>query len=85
MGDRGGLTDEPVDRAATIAAELVDALAMAVSSLGLCDRSGSSLDEPAPFPAITEPSGRLLFVVFSSPSSTTGAAEGAPATSRGSE
>ena len=42
-----------MDRAATIAAELVDALSMAVSSLGLSDRSGSSFDEPVPVLATT--------------------------------
>ncbi|MEQ8436476.1 MAG: hypothetical protein RIB65_03225 [Ilumatobacter fluminis] len=53
MGDRGDLTDEPVDRSATIAAELIDALSMAVSSLGLCDRTDSSIDESSAVPVPT--------------------------------
>ncbi|MCB0967627.1 MAG: hypothetical protein KDB37_12390 [Ilumatobacter sp.] len=53
MGERGEHIVEPVDPAATIAAELIDALANAFSSLGLYDRVDSSPDESAPVLATT--------------------------------
>ena len=53
MGDRVERTDEPVDPAAAIAAELIDALANAFSSLGRYHRVDSSSDEPIPVLAAT--------------------------------